>query len=99
VNKVRQAFDGFEFTASDYCPFIWLELPEPWKSSEFRKAAAEDGVLVDDEDEYKPLRTNRMFHRVRIGFSMPRNEIEMDTGLSVIRALLSSTAITPDSYS
>jgi DNA-binding transcriptional MocR family regulator len=99
VNKVRQAFDGFEFTASDYCPFIWLELPDPWKSSEFRKAAAEDGVLVDDEDEYKPLRTNRMFHRVRIGFSMPRNEIEMDTGLSVIRALLSSTAITPDSYS
>ncbi len=99
VAKVRQTFANYEFNSSDYCPFIWLELPEPWKSSEFRKAAAEDGVLVDDEDEYKPLRTDRMFHRVRIGFSMPRSASELETGLSVIRSLLSSSAITRDSYS
>jgi DNA-binding transcriptional MocR family regulator len=99
VTKVRLAFSGYEFTSSDYCPFIWLELPEPWKSSEFTKAAAEDGVLVDDEDEYKPARTHRTFHRVRIGFSMPRTESALDTGLAVISSLLSSSAITRDSYS
>lgn len=96
---VRQAFQSCEFTASDYCPFIWLELPEPWKSSEFRQAAAEDGVLIDDEDEYKPARMDRMFHRVRIGFSMPRDDRELQTGISVIASLLSSSAIARDSYS
>lgn len=99
MNEVRRAFNGYAFNASDYSPFVWLELPEPWRSSEFRKAAAEDGVLIDDEDEYKPARIDRMFHRIRIGFSMPRDEHELQTGLSVISGLLSSTAITRDSYS
>ena len=67
----RQSLAGLDFTSHPLAPFLWMKLPEPWLSGTFKNAAAKEGVLVDDEDEYKPGRTEQIFHRIRIGFSAP----------------------------
>ena len=52
-----QSFAGLDFTSHRLAPFLWMKLPEPWLSTTFKNAAANEGVLIDDEDEYKPGRT------------------------------------------
>jgi DNA-binding transcriptional MocR family regulator len=84
----RQSLVGLEFNSHPVAPFLWLKLPEPWISSTFKHAAAAEGVLVDDEDEYKPGRTERIYHRVRIGFSAPPTRQDVHSGFSTIRRLI-----------
>ena len=36
-----------------------------------QEGAGDEGVLVDDEDEYKAGRTERVFHRIRVAFLVP----------------------------
>jgi DNA-binding transcriptional MocR family regulator len=84
----RQSLTGLEFNSNPVAPFIWLKLPEPWISSTFKHAAAAEGVLIDDEDEYKPGRTERIYHRVRVGFSAPPTRQDVQSGFSTIRRLI-----------
>jgi DNA-binding transcriptional MocR family regulator len=88
VTMARANFEGYDFVTHDRAPFIWMKLPEPWLSGTFKNAAAEEGVLIDDEDEYKCGRTDRVFHRVRIGFSTPPAREDVATGLGKLRSLL-----------
>jgi DNA-binding transcriptional MocR family regulator len=84
----RQSLTGLEFNSHPVAPFLWLKLPDPWLSTTFKNAAAAEGVLVDDEDEYKPGRTERIYHRVRIGFSAPPTRQDVQSGFSTIRRLI-----------
>ena len=84
----RQSLTGLEFNSNPVAPFIWLKLPEPWISSTFKNAAAAEGVSIDDEDEYKPGRTERIYHRVRVGFSAPPTRQDVQSGFSTIRRLI-----------
>ncbi|MFC6489588.1 PLP-dependent aminotransferase family protein [Nitratireductor sp. GCM10026969] len=84
----RRALSGYSARMSANVPFIWLELPEPWLSGTFKNAASEEGVLIDDADEFKAGRSDRVFHHVRIGISAPRSREETARGLSVIRRLM-----------
>jgi DNA-binding transcriptional MocR family regulator len=84
----RQSLAGLEFNSHRLAPFLWLKLPEPWISSTFKNAAAAEGVLVDDEDEYKPGRNEKIYHRVRIGFSAPPTRQDVQSGFSTIRRLV-----------
>ncbi len=94
---VRQAFAGLDFVSHKRAPFVWMKLPDPWLSGTFKQAAASEGVLVDDEDEYKPGRTEEVYHRIRVGFSIV-NRDELKTGLSIVRRLLDNPAAGYDSY-
>lgn len=94
---MRQAFAGLDFVSHKRAPFVWMKLPDPWLSGTFKQAAASEGVLVDDEDEYKPGRTEEVYHRIRVGFSIV-NRDEMKTGLSIVRRLLDNPAAGYDSY-
>ena len=58
---------GLDFESHPETPFLWLRLPDPWMSGTFRAAALNEGVLIDDEDEFKPGRSDKVWHRVRIG--------------------------------
>lgn len=98
VDIVRRAFDGLEFNSHDKTPFIWLKLPEPWLSGTFRSAAERLNVMIDSEDEFKSGRSERMFHRVRIAFSCPRERSSLETGLKKLRGLLDSGAGAYESY-
>lgn len=83
-----QAMAGYDFESDPDTPFFWLRLPEPWLSGTFRMAALKEGVLIDDEDEFKPVRTDKAFHRVRISFSAPATQDELEKGLTILRRLL-----------
>jgi DNA-binding transcriptional MocR family regulator len=84
----REHLRGFDFASHPHVPFLWLKLPEPWMSGTFKNAAFRDGVLVDDEDEFKAARGERPYHRVRIGFSSPKTGQELVSGLMILRRLL-----------
>ena len=76
-----------------------MKLPEPWLSGTFKQAAASEGVLVDDEDEYKPGRTDQVYHRIRVGFSTaeaPRGHARRLR--DIIRRLIDNPNAGYDSY-
>ena len=85
---VRHVLAGYSFRSHPRLPFLWLRLPEPWLSGTFKQAALEQDVLIDDEDEFKPGRSDKIFHHVRIGFSEGRDRTVAESGLSIIRRLL-----------
>ncbi|HWK65552.1 MAG TPA: PLP-dependent aminotransferase family protein [Rhizobiaceae bacterium] len=89
---------GFDFRWMPNVPFLWLGLPEPWLSGTFKNAAAGEGVLVDDEDEFKAGRTDQVFHRIRVGITTPRSRADVSEGLATIRRLLASGGSSYDSY-
>jgi DNA-binding transcriptional MocR family regulator len=88
VGLAREHLQGFEFESHPHAPFLWLKLPEPWMSGTFKNAAYRDGVLVDDEDEFKAARGEKAYHRVRIGISSPKDRSEMLSGLMILKRLL-----------
>ncbi len=97
-DMMRVGFEGYDFASHRRAPFLWMKLPEPWLSGTFKNAAANEGVLIDDEDEYKCGQADRMFHRVRIAFSAPAERRQVAAGLTVLRSLLDNRIAGYDSY-
>lgn len=88
---------GHDYRSSPEIPFLWLKLPEPWLSGTFKNAAYTDGVLVDDEDEFKAGRSEKTTHRIRIGFSSPPTRAEVVNGMRTLRHLLENGSAGYDS--
>ncbi|MBO0124851.1 MULTISPECIES: PLP-dependent aminotransferase family protein [Rhizobium/Agrobacterium group] len=84
----RRVFAGLDFNSLPDIAFMWLRLPEPWLSGTFRNAAMKEGVLIDDEDEFKAGRAEKVFHRVRISFSGPSSREELTHAFGILRHLL-----------
>lgn len=85
---LKATLSGLDFNSAPEIAFAWIKLPEPWLSGTFRSAAMKENVFVDDEDEFKSARTDRIFHRVRVSFSLPKTHVELKQGLGIIRRLL-----------
>lgn len=94
---VRQVFSGLEFNSNPDIAFVWLKVPEPWLSGTFRNAARKEGILIDDEDEFKAGRTDKVYHRVRISFSAPNTREELTQHLQILRRLLDNGSASYDS--
>jgi DNA-binding transcriptional MocR family regulator len=94
----REALSGFEFNAHPHVPFLWLKLPEPWLSGTFKNAAIAEGVLIDDEDEFKAGRSDKVYHRVRVAFSSPQRRDDVAAGLMTLRRLLENGSAGYDSH-
>lgn len=84
----RRILSGYSFRSHPHMPFLWLKLPEPWLSGTFKQAAFNEGVLIDDEDEFKAGRTDRVYHHVRAGFSEGTDRGAIERGLGALRRLL-----------
>ena len=84
----RDILAGYDFNSNPDIPFLWLKLPDPWLSATFKNAIYADGVLLDDEAEFKAGRSEKITHRVRIGFSSPGSKEEVNNGLRIVRSLL-----------
>ncbi|MBZ9653398.1 aminotransferase-like domain-containing protein [Phyllobacterium lublinensis] len=95
----RSAFAGMDFTSQPLAPFLWMKLPDPWLSGTFKNAALNEGVLIDDEDEFKPGRTEKVFHRVRLGITIPTTRDELKQGFTILRRLMETDNASYDSYS
>lgn len=93
----RTMLAGHDFRSHPDIPFIWIKLPEPWLSATFKNAIYEHGVLVDDEDEFKAGRSEKVSHRIRIGISSPGSREEVRQGLELVRTLLDSGSAGYDS--
>lgn len=93
-----ESFAGLDFASHKRAPFLWMKLPDPWLSGTFKQAAASEGVLVDDEDEYRPGRTDQVNHRIRVGFSNPTRLEDVRRGFTTIRRLLDNPNAGYDSY-
>ncbi|MAS12703.1 MAG: GntR family transcriptional regulator [Nitratireductor sp.] len=89
---------GKDFASHPDAPFLWLKLPEPWLSSTFKQAAMEEGVLVDDEDEFKVGRGGTPLHRARIAFTVPESRETVTRGLKKLRSLLDNPISGFDNY-
>jgi DNA-binding transcriptional MocR family regulator len=90
---VRQLFAGKDFRSHPRVPFFWLKLPEPWMSGTFKQAVLDADVLIDDEDEFKPARSARVFHHVRVGFSEGRDRSISVEGLKTVRRILDQSPL------
>ena len=95
----RECLSGFEMTSLPHCPFVWLSVPEPWQSGTLKNAAEAENILIDDEDEFKAGRSERSFHRVRVGISVPTDREEVRAGLLRLRSLIEGGNAAYDSYS
>ncbi|WP_299939244.1 PLP-dependent aminotransferase family protein [uncultured Nitratireductor sp.] len=93
-----EAFAGADFTSHPRAPFLWLKLPEPWLSSTFKQAAFEEGVLIDDEDEFRVGRSGAPLHRVRIAFTVPQNRDLIRRGFATLAGLLDNPISGFDNY-
>jgi DNA-binding transcriptional MocR family regulator len=98
-SMAREGLAGFEFESHPHIPFLWLKLPEPWLSGTFKNAALAEGVLIDDEDEFKAARTEKVYHRVRIAFSSPQGRRDVQAGFMTLRRLLENGSAGYDSDS
>ncbi|MDG4907874.1 PLP-dependent aminotransferase family protein [Mesorhizobium sp. WSM4898] len=99
LHVVRETLAGFDFKARDNVPFVWLTLPDPWLSGTFKNACLAQGLLIDDEDEFKAGRSEQVFHGVRFGVSQPRQSKDVAGGVAVIRRLLDEGRAGYDSFS
>lgn len=94
---VKAALAGCDYNACTNIPFVWLALPEPWNSGTFKQAAFANGVLVDDEDEFKAGRSEQVFHRIRFGISAG-SRADVTEGLTVLRRLLDEGPVGYEQY-
>lgn len=85
---VEEVFEGIKIRSKPNVPFFWLALPEPWHAGTFKQAAFNRDILLDDEDEFKSARSNRVHHAVRISYSSPIDRKDVENGLKTLRALL-----------
>ena len=67
--------------------FLWLHLPDPWRSSEFVAEAERRGTLVTPSDPFMVGRRESI-HAVRVCFGPPRDEAELRRGLQSLDAQL-----------
>ncbi|MGH6860150.1 MAG: PLP-dependent aminotransferase family protein [Phyllobacterium sp.] len=95
----RTVFAGMDFVSQPRSPFLWMKLPDPWLSATFKNAALNEGVLIDDEDEFKPGRTEKVFHRIRLGSSVPATREDVRQGFTILRRLMETDNASYDSYS
>jgi DNA-binding transcriptional MocR family regulator len=98
VALARDIFAGLDVRLHDRVPFLWLTLPEPWLSSTFKAAAAAENILIDDEDEYKPVRSDAVYHGVRIGFSSVLDTERVGEGFRALRRLVDQGTGAYDTY-
>lgn len=86
---VAAALAGHSFASRPTAPYVWLKLPGSWLSGTFKAAALREDLIVDDEDEFKPVRIDRAFHRVRASYSSG-GRAELAEGFARLRRLLDS---------
>jgi DNA-binding transcriptional MocR family regulator len=88
MRQAETAFAPHAYNSSPNLPFLWLALPSPWNSSTFKQAALQNGLVIDDEDEFKVARSDAVFHRVWIGLGGNFSGNQLASGLAVLRQLL-----------
>ncbi len=87
---VREVMNNHKMKWHKNCPYIWIKLPDPWTSGTFKSALLENNIVISNEDEFKPSRTDKVFHGARIAFTSVATASELVAPFKIIRNLLDS---------
>jgi DNA-binding transcriptional MocR family regulator len=79
----REMLAGWDFDCTAGSTFLWLRLPEPWRSTEFAAEAERRGVLVTPSDPFMVGRRESA-PAVRVCFGPPRDHEELRRGLTIL---------------
>jgi DNA-binding transcriptional MocR family regulator len=79
----RDVLSDWDFDCAESANFLWLRLPEPWRSSEFAAEAERRGVLVTPSDPFMVGRRESA-PAVRVCFGPPRDHDELRRGLATL---------------
>ena len=90
LDIAREVLPEEMLTSTGDCPYIWLKLPEPWLSGTFKNAAADHGISISSEDDYKVSRLDQTFHGVRIGLNSLVSLDDLKSALQTLRGILDS---------
>jgi len=83
----RRVLAGCDLAALPQGYFVWLKLPEPWRASDFERAAALRGVVVIGGDAFAVGQTPAPA-AVRVSLSAARSREELEYGLGVLAELV-----------
>ncbi|WP_282606714.1 PLP-dependent aminotransferase family protein [Pelagibius sp. Alg239-R121] len=81
----------WDIDCADDSTFMWLHLPDPWRSSDFAAAAAKRGVTVTSAEAFTVGRRETP-HAVRVCFGQPANQKILRSGLETLSQILRSEA-------
>jgi len=98
VDVVREIFAGLDFASHPDCPFIWLKMPESWRTGTYVQVARDIGLLVDGDYEFQFTQAETSLHRVRIAFSTISDGKVAEDALRKLRNLLDAGPSGYDSY-
>ena len=82
-----QALSGFSFDTQEFSFYLWLHLPEPWRSNEFTAQLRSCGVAVTQSEAFVAGREESP-HAVRICLGAPRSRAQLEKGLKIVRGVL-----------
>jgi DNA-binding transcriptional MocR family regulator len=83
----RESLAGFDFDAQPEAYYLWLRLPEPWRSESFTAEARARGVLVTPAEAFGIGRAQPP-HAVRLCVGAARSRETLGRGLAGVAALL-----------
>jgi len=87
VRVAVNTLGGFELTWDAEVPFVWLRLPQGWRSAAFCRAAEAEGVQIRSADEFA-LRDGRAPHAVRIAINAHVTLASFERAMQRLRRLL-----------
>jgi DNA-binding transcriptional MocR family regulator len=79
----RLSTAGVRFEAHPASYFLWLHLPEPWRSDTFAAEVRARGLAVTPAEAFLVGR-GAVPHAVRVCVGAARNEAELDRGLDAL---------------
>ncbi len=82
-----QVLKEFQFEAHQFSFYLWLHLPEPWRSNEFTAQLRRCGVAVTPSEAFVAGREESP-HAVRICLGAPRSRTQLEKGLTIVRGVL-----------
>jgi DNA-binding transcriptional MocR family regulator len=83
----RERLAGFDFDAQPEAYYLWLRLPEPWRSDSFAAEARARHVLVTPAEAFG-IGREQMPHAVRVCVGAARSRETLARGLSTVAELL-----------
>ena len=83
----RERLSGFDFDSQPEAYYLWLRLPEPWRSDSFAAEARARNVLVTPAEAFG-IGREQMPHAVRVCVGAARSRETLARGLSTVAELL-----------
>jgi len=82
-----QILNGCDYIYSLNGQFLWLNLPEPWRATDFANAVKNRNVVIIDAERFVIGRSPAP-HAVRVSLTSPRTGDLMEKGLNIIADLM-----------